>query len=170
MIYTSSYNDCKTNTWHTYSISKDKGKDANYKGDCYLKLAPLESFFRVWRNNPNNLSEKENNKYYIREFYHNILKNLEPQEIYHELDNSILLCYEDNNKFCHRHIVAAWLELFLNIEIKEIKIINNKLSIVDKPDYIKDYLTKVIKESINIDDNASTKIIYRSKIKEKKKE
>lgn len=167
MVYTSSYNNCKGNTWHTYSISKDKGKDANYKGDCYLKLAPLESFFRVWRNNPNSLSEKENNEYYIREFYYNILKNLDPSEVYQEIDNSILLCYEDNLDFCHRHIVSAWLELFLNIEIQEIKIINNKLNIVNKPGYIKDYLIKVIKEDMNIEDNNTINGLYRSKKKKK---
>jgi len=35
MIYTSSYKDCVTNKYNTYSISKDKGKDANYVGDCF---------------------------------------------------------------------------------------------------------------------------------------
>ena len=147
MIYTSSYNNCETNEYCTYSISKDKGKDANYKGNCYLKLAPLESFFRIWRNNPNKLSEKENNEYYIREFYHNILKNLDPKEVYQEIDNSILLCYEDNNMFCHRHIVASWLEYFLNIEIPEIIIKDNKINIVDKPKYIKEYLIKEIERN-----------------------
>lgn len=167
MVYTSSYNNCKSDKWHTYSISKDRGKDANYKGDCYLKLAPLESFFRVWRNNPNNLSKRENNEYYIREFYYNILKNLDPSDVYREIDNSILLCYEDNLDFCHRHIVSAWLELFLNIEIQEVRIINNKLNIVNKPRYIKDYLIKVIKEDMNIENNNTINGLYRSKKKKK---
>ena len=38
--------------------------------------------------------------------------------IYDQLDNSILLCYEDNNQFCHRHLVAAWFELFLKCLMK----------------------------------------------------
>ncbi|MEE3343392.1 MAG: hypothetical protein VZS44_04825 [Bacilli bacterium] len=163
MVYTSSYNDCKNNSWHTLSISKDMGKDANYLGDYYLKLAPKESFFRVWRNNTGKISEKDNNEYYIREFYYNVLKDLDPREVYHEIDNSILLCYEQNNKFCHRHIVAAWLELFLNIDILEVKVDNNGIDIVDKPSYIKDYLMKVIKESMNIADNVTINKIYKKK-------
>lgn len=166
MVYTSSYKNCDTDKYHTLSISKDRGTDANYKKDCYLKLAPLESFFRVWRNNPTNLSEKENNEYYIREYYHNVLEKLDPSEVYKEIDNSILLCYEENNAFCHRHIVAAWLELFLNIEIFEVKINNDTLDIVNKPKYIRDYLLKVIKESHNIADNVSINRVYRSKIKQ----
>ena len=169
MIYTSSYNNCKNSKIHKYSISKDKGEDANYKGDCYLKLAPLESFFRTWRKNPNNLSEKENNEYYIRQFYYNVLKKLDPSEVYRELDNSILLCYEANLDFCHRHIVAAWLELFLNIEVFEVKDKDNTIDIVDKPSYIKDYLIKVIKKDLNIANNDTISNTYRSKIKVKKK-
>ena len=169
MLYTSSYNNCKNSKIHKYSISKDKGEDANYKGDCYLKLAPLESFFKMWRKNPNNLSEKENNEYYIRQFYHNILKKLDPSEVYRELDNSILLCYEDNLEFCHRHIVAAWLELFLNIVVFEVKDKDNTIDIVDKPSYIKDYLIKVIKKDLNITNNDTINNVYKSKIKIKKK-
>ena len=165
MIYTSSYSNCKNSKIHTYSISKDKGENANYIGDCYLKLAPLESFFRVWRNNRGVIPDDENNKYYIREFYHNILEKLDPEEVYKEVDNSVLLCYEDNNEFCHRHIVAAWLELFLNIEIAEVKINDNDMKIVDKPKYIKEYLIKVINESYNIDNSDSISKIYKYKVK-----
>ena len=161
MVYTSSYKNCDTNKYHTLSISKDKGEDADYNKDCYLKLAPLESFFRVWRKNREVLPEKENNEYYIKEFYHNILENLDPSEVYKEIDNSILLCYEDNDMFCHRHIVAYWLEYYLNIEVPEVKVINDNLKIVDRPKYIKDYLIKVIEESSKKKDNIPKKIRNR---------
>ena len=167
MVYTSSYINCNTNKYHTLSISKDKGLAANYNKDYYLKLAPLETFFRVWRNNPDNLSEEENNKYYIREYYYNVLEKLDPSEVYKEIDNSILLCYEDNDMFCHRHIVSAWLELFLNIVIFEVKENNGSLEIVDRPGYIKDYLLEVIKELYNIVDNVTINELYRSKKKKK---
>lgn len=160
MIYTSSYKDCITNKYITYSISKDKGKDANYEGNCYLALAPKESFFRVWKNNIGKIDEIENNKYYINEFYHQILENLDPQDIYEQLDNSILLCYEENNKFCHRHLVAAWFELFLDVEILEVKILNDELIIVNKPTYIKEYLEEVIKKSKDMKDFPSLKELY----------
>ena len=40
-------------------------------------------------------------------------------------------CYEDNMEFCHRHIVAAWLELSLGIEINEIVVKNGKIVNID---------------------------------------
>jgi len=144
MIYTGNYKNCKTKKYKTYSISKDKGKDANYDGDYYLELAPKESFFRVWKNNRGKIDEFENNRYYIEQFYNEILKNLNPKEIYKKLDNSILLCYEENNEFCHRHLVAAWLEYHLNIEIPEIRIENETIVFLERPEYIKKLLYEVM--------------------------
>lgn len=72
-------------------------------------LAPKLSFWKVWHKNQNfgMISEEENNKYYVEHYYEQVLLKLDPEEIYRELDNSILLCYEENTEFCHRHIVAA---------------------------------------------------------------
>ena len=39
-----------------------------------------------------------------------VLSRLDPVKVYHVLDNSVLLCWESPEKFCHRHIVAQWLE------------------------------------------------------------
>lgn len=146
MIYTSSYKNCKNSSYQTYSISKDRGRDAGYDGPCFLLLAPKESFFRIWRNNQGVIDELDNNKYYMEEFYNQILKQLDPEEIYHTLDNSILLCYEDSNQFCHRHIVAAWLELSLGVQIDEVTINEDKMEIQKKPDYIKKYIERIMIE------------------------
>ena len=122
MIYTGNYKNCKTLTLKTYSISKDKGKNAGYLGPCFSILAPPEDLFRTWKYNIGNISEKENNQYYIKEYYNRVLKNLNPEEVYKVLNNSILLCYEEHDKFCHRHIVTAWLEYYLNIKSYEVRI------------------------------------------------
>lgn len=79
MIYTSSYKDAQTKKYHTLSISKDKGRDADYEGNYDLRLAPLESFFRVWKNNREKVPENENTDYHINKFYHQVLKNLDPK-------------------------------------------------------------------------------------------
>ena len=34
-------------------------------------------------------------------------------------ENAILLCHEPPGQFCHRRLVAAWLEKFLNIVVPE---------------------------------------------------
>lgn len=144
MIKTSNYNNCNTDKYKVYSISRDKGKDANYSGDCFLSLAPKKEFFKTWRHNRGLINEKTNNEYYMREFYEQVLKPLNPEEIYQKLDNSILLCYEEHNEFCHRHIVAAWFELTLGVEVLEVKVDNFKEEVLDRPEYIKEYLNEIM--------------------------
>ena len=36
-------------------------------------------------------------------------------------EEPIICCFEKPNEFCHRQLVATWLEKNLNIEIKEFK-------------------------------------------------
>lgn len=144
MIYTSNYKVGQGSSYRTYSISKDRGVDASYEGECMLELAPKESFFRLWRNNIGKVSERENNEFYMDNFYNQILKKLDPYEVYENANNSVLLCYEDNNQFCHRHIVAAWLELSLGIKVEEIIVQNGEIRVVDKPEYIKQYIERIM--------------------------
>lgn len=140
MIYTSSHYTCKTNKFVTVAISGNRGKDANYQGKCYPKLAPKLSFWKIWHDNIGKIPEMENNKFYIEEYWKQVLSKLDPEEIYKELDNSVLLCYEPNFAFCHRHIVAAWLEIALGIEVLEISIENENIKIENRPAYIKSFL------------------------------
>lgn len=147
MIYTSNYNEQKRTIYKTYSISGDRGREANYKGECYSKLAPKKSFWQVWHDNIGKISEEENNKYYIEEYWREVLSKLDPEEVYDELNGSTLLCYENNNEFCHRHIVAAWFELLLNKKVPEINYLREE---VERPEYIKEYLEEIIKKNINM--------------------
>ena len=53
--------------------------------------------------------------------YYNILNKLDPEIVYNQLGkDSILLCYEKSGKFCHRRIVAGWLERSLDIIVSEL--------------------------------------------------
>jgi hypothetical protein len=64
------------------------------------------------------------------ELYSEILSRLDPAEIYDRLvafsDNPVLLCWETasdchlGRTFCHRHLVAQWLEDSLDIEVPEV--------------------------------------------------
>ncbi len=57
---------------------------------------------------------------YIEKFYDIVLSKLDPQTIFDELgENSVLLCFEKPTEFCHRFLVAGWLEMNLGIEIDE---------------------------------------------------
>ena len=116
MIYTGSYKNCLKG--HLLSISGDRGKSVNFKGACFSALAPKLSFWQIWRNNIGKVADEENNRYYIKEYYEQVLKQLDANEIIkYFMDGTILLCYEDNLEFCHRHIVAYWLEKTLNISV-----------------------------------------------------
>lgn len=170
MISTSSYKEWKSDKYTTYSISRDCGKDAGYDGKCYLSLAPSSSFWRVWRNNIGKISEEENNRYYVQEYWKEVLSKLDPLEVYKELDNSTLLCYEPNNEFCHRHIVAAWFKLFLGVEIKEKKADNYQTTEVEKPEYIEKYLEDAIRNSIDMKGFNSIRELYLSYNSERSKD
>lgn len=53
---------------------------------------------------------------------------LDPHQVVDELHtltagaDPILLCYETPSKFCHRRLVAQWLEQSLNIQVPEVRI------------------------------------------------
>lgn len=117
------------------------------KKSCYPKLAPKKSFWQVWHDNIGKIPHEENNKYYVEEYWCEVLSKLDSDEVYKELDGSILLCYEKNTEFCHRHIVAAWFELLLGVTVSEI---NEERQVVDRPEYIKEYLEDAIKNNIRM--------------------
>lgn len=81
-----------------------------YKGLQYKKLAPKYGFFIEWKKN-------HDNNYYIEHFQNEVLNYLEANTIVKELNNLVLnaekdialICYEKPSDFCHRHLVAKWL-------------------------------------------------------------
>ena len=79
-----------------------------YKGLQYKKLAPKYEFFQEWK-------KTHDNDYYVRCFKEQVLSPLNPDIVVSELvkmANSIdiaLVCYEKPKEFCHRHLVADWL-------------------------------------------------------------
>lgn len=150
MIYTSSHKQFKTNKYRLVSISGNRGRDfiddngSQFSGECYPKLAPKLLFWKTWHDLKDKVSFEESTKYYIEHYYNEVLEKLDPEQVYNDLDNSILLCYEYSNEFCHRHIVAAWLESSLDIKVPECFYDGNKIIEVKRPEYIDIYLEEVI--------------------------
>lgn len=140
MICTSSYKGLPSDMYNRCSISGDRGKKVGYFGPYYKYLAPKKDFWLIYDSNIGKIPDEDNNEYYIREYWNQVLSKLDPQEVYNELNNKILLCYENENQFCHRHVVAAWFELFLDIKISEVKYNGRGLEFVHREDYYKDYL------------------------------
>jgi len=57
-----------------------------------------------------------------REAYQKILDGLDPQEVFEDLgEDATLLCWEVPGKFCHRRLVAKWLEEHLGVDVPELQ-------------------------------------------------
>ena len=171
-IMTSNYDNCKTE--NGISISGDRGKKVNFNGNYLQVFAPKKDFWNTWHNNIGKIPEEENTRYYVSEYYKQVLSKLDPKEASNLIpEGSILLCYEKNNEFCHRHLVSFWFELFLGINTSEV-IENPKRETVrrvERPDYLKDILESVIKENYPMHDFETVKEAYefnQSKNKTKK--
>lgn len=93
-----------------------------WNGEEYKKLVPPAEIIKI-----------EDEELYTELYYEKVLNNLSPKQVYEELgDNAVLLCYEkwtdiENDKtFCHRRIVAKWLENNLGIRVEELEHENRK--------------------------------------------
>jgi hypothetical protein len=79
-----------------------------FRGRRYPALAP--------RSNMLKLGEEE-----YRRKYKLIIDRLDPHQVYEDLgEESILLCWEPPCQFCHRRLVAAWLEEALGVTVPEL--------------------------------------------------
>lgn len=110
-----------TNLVSIAGISDYSFKQELLNGNSYLKeykkLAPKYIWWKKWH------TEKLSNEWYINQYYNTILFQLNPHQVFYELgENAILLCYELPDEFCHRHLVANWLNINLNINITELNI------------------------------------------------
>lgn len=88
-----------------------------YKGIQFKKFAPSWDIFSKWK------SGEINNFQYTERFKSEVLDKLSKVEIKNFLDSFetdiILLCYEKSGDFCHRHIVADWIESELSRRVEE---------------------------------------------------
>lgn len=87
---------------------------ADFKGRQYKKLAPSWQIFKKYKKDRD---EQAYTKEYLK-----ILDRLDPQTVLDELgEDAVLLCYERPGEFCHRQLVALWLEAELGITIEELR-------------------------------------------------
>lgn len=97
-----------------------------YSGLQYKKLAPNYNLLMHWKQN-------YDENYYIKHFQSEVLDKLQPREVVLDLltmignfkgidydPQIVLMCYEKSEDFCHRHLVAKWLNNsgYKTIELK----------------------------------------------------
>lgn len=85
----------------------------DWSGLRFPALEPERDIFFAIKNGQ--LTQKEYEKLY-RE---NTLGKLDPQTILSMFNKNVLLCWEDPGEFCHRRIVAKWIQESIGIEVPE---------------------------------------------------
>ena len=108
MIYTSYFSAVKKLPSNICAISIAGWPPKGWKGPQYKALAPKWNFFSKWK-------ENHDNDYYIEHFNKEVLEPLSPESVVKLLKqiagskDVCLCCFESPGEFCHRHLVANWL-------------------------------------------------------------
>ena len=151
---TSCYSNAKQG--NLVSITGDGGNAWGFFGNAYKKMAPKLYLWEYYDQNPDNLTEEELINWYIEEFYNLRLKGLNPYDFMNILkerfgEEIILLCHElpgtvlDKEHFCHRRLVADWIELETGIIIPELSIKEDGTIIQEETYDLKPKIKKLIK-------------------------
>jgi hypothetical protein len=93
----------------------------------------------------------------INNYFSNILNKLDPVFIYNFFNNKNIVSEDIFNNFSLRHVIADYLELFLGVDIYEI---DNSNNILDRPEYIRDYLILAIKNNREMYGFTSIRALY----------
>lgn len=143
LIFTGNYEECKAG--NLISISGDRGRKVGFVGKAIPQLSPKKGFWMTFFNNIGKIPEEQNIRYYIQEYYKQVLSKVDILELLKDEENPILLCYEKGQDFCHRHVLAEYIEMKYGITVRDIKT-DEYLNVVEnqRPKYIKDILKDVI--------------------------
>lgn len=143
ILGTGSYEGVKCG--NTVSVTGDGGNAWNYFGPAYKKLAPKlvtyvpysEKYKKLLELKKDLLMKQEYINYrkeiedeYIKSYYDIRLKDLDVDALLMTLknkfgENIILLCHEPVNEFCHRRLIADYIELKTGIYIPEVSVSND---------------------------------------------
>lgn len=152
---TSCYENTKSG--NLVSITGDGGNAWGFYGNAYKKLSPSLYLWQYYDQNPDNLTEIELIDWYIKEFYNLRLKNLNSYNLMNILEQKfgeeiILVCHElpgkDINKkyFCHRRLLADWIELETGIVIPEVSVDKFGITTQEEIYDLKPRIKKIIKK------------------------
>ncbi len=153
ILGTGSYDNVKSG--NTVSITGDGGNAWGYYGPAYKKLAPrwktYENYIRCYQEliSLRSVISKEEyfalksriEKEYIESYYETRLKDLEIErlmDLFSEKygEQIILLCHEPVDEFCHRRLVADYIELKTGVYIPEVSVNDNKVKVLKPIRYI----------------------------------
>jgi len=107
MIFTSNF---KIAGHLSQAVAISQGIPRSWQGKRYKPLAP-----------PWNLVKLTDNTQFIKLYKAQVLDRLDAAQVLSDLggDNFVLLCWEAPGEFCHRRVVAAWLQKELGLVLEE---------------------------------------------------
>jgi len=118
MIYTSHYRSPKLRKdMNLIAISYLQPPDIMAKFDIgiYKPLCPTKKLVMDYKHGLLTVPE------YTTLYYEQVLEKLDPYIVCLALNgNAVLLCWEKPFEFCHRHLVAEWLNNNLNCGVREL--------------------------------------------------
>ena len=152
---TSCYANAKSG--NLVSITGDGGNAWGFYGNSYKKMSPKLYLRQYYDQNPDNLTEDELIDWYIKEFYDLRLKDLNPKELMNTLNQKfgeeiILLCHElpglkiNKEHFCHRRLLADWIELETGIIIPELSLDESGIITTEETYDLKPKIKKLIRK------------------------
>lgn len=146
-IFTGNYEECKVG--NLISISGDRGRSVGFNAKAIPQLAPKREFWNIWHENIGKIPEEENTRYYINEYYKQVLSKVDIEELLKDEKDPILLCFEKGQQFCHRHVLAEYIEMKYKIKVRDIKIDEN-LNIIEneRPENIRRILEEIIQKEM----------------------
>ena len=149
---------------NTVSITGDGGNAWEYYGPSYKKLAPRLATYIPYAEKYEELlslrrhalqiqeymtMRKQIEDQYIESYYETRLKELDVMELLDNLQQKfgnqiILLCHENIDEFCHRRLVADYIELKTGVYIPEVTVSSDGIIQRVEPIRYKERLQKVI--------------------------
>jgi len=92
------------------AVAISRGIPRGWQGRRYLPLAP-----------PYNLVKMVDPERFLRLYRTQILDRLDARKVLRDLggDDFLMLCWEPPGEFCHRRVVAAWLQKELGLVVEE---------------------------------------------------
>jgi len=148
MICTAKYDNVSNSDLRLISISEDIKKNKDLGLEVYDNFIPSDKFLDKYKNINN--SSFDLKKEYIKDYWNEVLSDLNPYFVIKELFHSIVVSYDNSDDLCYRHVIASWFELFLGDDIYEVVIDKEDVGVLARPNYIKEVLEDVIKSSLDM--------------------
>jgi hypothetical protein len=107
---------------YTSYFAKYKGKDGisiALSSPKWFSCPSYPDLFPYWEI-INKYKSDSNENYYTDRYILNVLDKLDPEKVLYDLKGKVMLCWEKSGTFCHRRIVANWIQTNTGMYVPEI--------------------------------------------------